>query len=357
MVTTLMGNSHTAYLAQSRFSALDGLRAISILGVIWQHTAPSWVNSDWMHLGTHGLALFFAISGFLITTLLLREQDQNGQINLKYFYIKRALRIFPLYYLVLILYIAVVFFLEKDAAARAAFFWNLPFFATFTSNLFVPLTDGRVIFYFAWSLAVEEQFYLLWPPVLLMLGASHRMKGTFCLALLLIAQACATGQFWVFNSMSITIAAGAGLALGLHHPKSHAVLSRVLGQQWSALAIALLMGFCMAMWPTASIVVRLLCVALVGACVIKPGYNNRCAVVYFLNLKWLTHIGSISYGMYLLHMLCKNVATKGLGVFNMPTNGLAVFCLTVALSIGLAHVSFVYFESFFLAIKKKRLLK
>src|SRR6185369_11900809 len=73
------------------------------------------------------------------------------------------LRIFPLYFVVLLVYVASVALFEHDASARQGFFSNLRYFATFTSNWFVAHDSSRVIFYFAWSLAAEEQFYLCWP--------------------------------------------------------------------------------------------------------------------------------------------------------------------------------------------------
>jgi peptidoglycan/LPS O-acetylase OafA/YrhL len=146
------------------FSCLDGLRAFSIVAVIWHHTADVAVPESWtlLHAGNRGVTLFFAISAFLISTLLLRAKEK-GAIDVPRFWARRALRILPLYYAVLALYVVVVMFLERDAAARAVFFSNLPAFATFTANWFVDLDGPRVIFYFAWSLAAEEQFYLCWP--------------------------------------------------------------------------------------------------------------------------------------------------------------------------------------------------
>jgi peptidoglycan/LPS O-acetylase OafA/YrhL len=108
-------------------------------------------------VGAQGVSLFFASSGFLITTLLLREKARNSRIDLKAFYVRRSLRIFPLYYGVLLVHIALVTLLERDSVTGQAFYDNLIYFATCTSNLFVPL-DGRVIFYFAWSVAAEEPF-------------------------------------------------------------------------------------------------------------------------------------------------------------------------------------------------------
>src|SRR5437016_302345 len=75
------------------------------------------------------------------------------------------LRIFPIYYAVLAAYCLLVWKFEQDGVARETFFNNLPAFATFTANWFVNLDNARVIFYFAWSLAAEEQFYLVWPLI------------------------------------------------------------------------------------------------------------------------------------------------------------------------------------------------
>src|SRR4051812_45786402 len=148
---------HARFLSQKRFGSLDGLRAACIVTIVWTHTAPSWVNATLAHIGSQGVTLFFAISGFLITTLLLRERTRNAGIDIRSFYVRRVLRIFPLYYTVLAIYVSVVTVMERHTAAGDAFFGHLIYFATCTSNLFVPL-EGRVIFYFAWSVAAEAQF-------------------------------------------------------------------------------------------------------------------------------------------------------------------------------------------------------
>src|SRR5437764_5780551 len=98
---------HQDYLNTKYFGALDGLRCISILMVIGFHCQLTCTR--FFHTGQYGVSLFFVISGFLITTLLLREQMTSGQISLKQFYIRRTLRIFPLYYATLIIYIGLVF--------------------------------------------------------------------------------------------------------------------------------------------------------------------------------------------------------------------------------------------------------
>lgn len=146
----------------SRLYSLDGLRAISILLVLVGHLSHtdqfqksiSYYNYyDWSDFGVH---IFFVISGFLITTLLLKEESGYGKIGLKNFYIRRFLRIFPAYY----------FFLFCIYLMNLKFNLNIKSFTaplTFTTGL--PIFDGRAGWTLGhtWSLAVEEQFYILYP--------------------------------------------------------------------------------------------------------------------------------------------------------------------------------------------------
>ena len=343
-----MSRQFSDYLSNKRFASLDGLRAISIFAVIWHHTAPAGVPAILADIGAQGVQLFFAISGFLITTLLQRENARNGRIALKAFYLRRALRIFPLYYGTLLLYIVVVAVLERHSPYGQAFFTNLPYFATYTSNLFVPL-DGRVIFYFAWSLAAEEQFYLIWPPLLLLAGSATRAS----LLLSGVLLACIAGQLsghTLLSAVPLPIVIGALLAIGLHHQSSFLKLHQLLGQRWSAPLIGLCLLLSLISQSVPGFVSSLLFVALVGSCVI----NETHAGSALLRLKPVAYIGSISYGMYMLHMLCKNLVVKLAGLSGMAevfNAGIGVFLLTSALAIIAASISFTYYESWFLKQK------
>jgi peptidoglycan/LPS O-acetylase OafA/YrhL len=147
--------------------SLDGLRGISIGLVVLTHLQnttglPTVLLSPLLDHGLLGVKIFFAISGFLITQLIAQEMKDTGQLSLKLFYIRRALRIFPAFYV----YLAVV-------AVVASLHWldipprNLLFAATYTMNYVV---DGRWETGHLWSLAVEEQFYLAWPWTIRALG-------------------------------------------------------------------------------------------------------------------------------------------------------------------------------------------
>jgi peptidoglycan/LPS O-acetylase OafA/YrhL len=151
--------------------SLDGMRAISILLVIVAHTSQNyarWINipvGSYLLFAHLGVSVFFVISGFLITSLLLKELDATGTIAIKRFYVRRAFRIFPpfYFYLAIILVLALVGLFPTPL--RAFFFA-----ATYTSDYYLGPGSGSGSLQHLWSLSVEEQFYLLWPAALLLLG-------------------------------------------------------------------------------------------------------------------------------------------------------------------------------------------
>src|ERR1700722_8365542 len=157
-----------------RIASLDGLRAISIALVVGYHAinAATQVKSHrdyvgpWEHLfnGGLGVSIFFVISGFLITHLLLREMKKSGTISLKDFYIRRTFRIWPAFFfylgiIVLLYWMHLIGIARRGVVAAGAFVYN-----------YVPHVGNPLVAH-SWSLSVEEQFYLFWPVVLLALGS------------------------------------------------------------------------------------------------------------------------------------------------------------------------------------------
>src|ERR1700680_1591869 len=151
-------------LTQMRIPGLDGIRALSILLVLFAHLADG--VSPWSQYGGFGVESFFVLSGFLITWLLCLEEDKRGVISLPSFYARRALRILPPAFL----YIAAASILGLFGLANVA--RNEPLYCIFfIRNLMA--NGGQHLGHF-WSLAIEEQFYLLWPLGFLLLRSDKR---------------------------------------------------------------------------------------------------------------------------------------------------------------------------------------
>ncbi len=160
----------------SRIPSLDGFRALSILFVLCAHVqgqrgfeANDFFISGIVNLGSLGVRTFFVISGFLITSLLLKEESKRGTIALGRFYFRRTLRIFPAYYV----FVAIVLLVSRSGVIHvdSADFW---YAATYT----LDYRQG-ISWYLGhgWSLSIEEQFYLLWPSLLLLFGSRRAMLG------------------------------------------------------------------------------------------------------------------------------------------------------------------------------------
>lgn len=189
-----MNNKPIAPLLPTHIPSLDGLRAVSIGLVLLAHAAatagaPSWLDRpEIVSLGNVGVRFFFVISGFLITTLLLRDIERYGQVRLKLFYLRRALRILPAF----LCYVGVMWSLYLGGVIKLNFHVpsrqhvetaipDLLHALTFTANY---AHDYNWYFNHLWTLSVEEQFYLLWPFTLCFLGL-QRGLAIGCAILLL----------------------------------------------------------------------------------------------------------------------------------------------------------------------------
>ncbi|GAB0155177.1 acyltransferase [Chryseobacterium sp. Alg-005] len=154
-----------------RFYGLDHLRAVAILLVLLYHYRafghPSWVD-EYGRFGWTGVDLFFVLSGFLISNILFKEIKEHNAINLKVFFIKRFFRIIPPYLFTLFLYFYFIGFREREALPPL---WK---FITFTQNFGLDVIHEGT-FSHAWSLCIEEQFYLVLPVILLILTRSKRL--------------------------------------------------------------------------------------------------------------------------------------------------------------------------------------
>ena len=170
--------------SRSRVSAwvhmpgLDGVRAIAVVAVLLFHADPTWLPGGFL-----GVDVFFTLSGFLITSLLLAELDATGGLRFGRFYLRRARRLLPALFLVLVATALLAVTVAQDAAERvredavAAFFYVTNWWYVLHGQSYFEATGRPPMLQHLWSLAVEEQFYFIWPVLLFGLWRLGRRRG------------------------------------------------------------------------------------------------------------------------------------------------------------------------------------
>lgn len=337
---------------------LDGLRAFAVVAVMARH----WLPERWqfgLPLET-GVQLFFVLSGFLITGILLDGRAGVGlRCNarvIRNFYVRRFLRIFPLYYLVVGL--ALWFGVPH---LRETVWWHLGYASNFC--FYWHAGYGTSIGHF-WSLAVEEQFYLVWPFVILLVPA-WRLWGVVLLLCLVGPLYRYAGGLWSglghfavgtpgsFDSLAL----GAGLALGLRLRPAWfgwwvrwrwvlawvAVAGFVVVDQWGAVSWAVGQGL------------SLFLISVLYVVLIHDGsLGFRGVVGRLFDLRVVRYVGKISYGLYVLHNFAGLVTMPLLRAFpllgNVPGSVLVINAL---LTFAAAALSWHFYESRMNALKHR----
>jgi peptidoglycan/LPS O-acetylase OafA/YrhL len=346
------------------FGCLDGLRCLSIVAVVWHHTASGVFERFWpaTRLGFLGVDLFFEISGFLIVTILLRERDATGSISLRRFYARRALRIFPLYYGLLGVCALLYFVVRPHTPNAVAFRNDLPFLLTYLTNWF----HASGLLGITWSLSAEEQFYLLWPAVEKWLA---RFSMYVLLGVIAVSQIIHFHlldpqlQRWfgwspdepgMLRETTFTpICLGVLLAHLLHDPRAYARIARWLGARICApFWLMVLILLCNVLrgdlrgWGRLSVHITVF--FLLASCVVRE--DNGLAKI----LMWrpVARVGILSYGIYLLHPFAMDFARRGLNLVKSDS-AVVYFLATLAVAVGLAELSYRFYETPFLRMKIK----
>jgi peptidoglycan/LPS O-acetylase OafA/YrhL len=287
------------------YPALDGLRGLAVLGVMACHTLYRPFVLGWM-----GVPLFFALSGFLITGILLRSKERPDYF--RRFYKRRALRIFPIYYL----YIAVSLLVGLYLSQPSHDLWRAVIYIQNYREPGVPQAIPGFFGGHTWSLAVEEQFYLLWPLLVWLLSRAWLFRACVLLVIgslvfrLWAFETSRDPSLWILYgwlpSNIDCLATGAIVAI-LHHEKRlharHMLVAMIAG----GLALAfLILRLPYAAWQTSDIWLHVkantaLNTALAVLCAAAVGY---WAVRPMNPWTWrpLMRVGRISYGLYLYHV-------------------------------------------------------
>ena len=300
------------YQSSKYFPALDGFRAASCLLIItWHAEFLGWHALN----GYSGVASFFVLSGYLITTLALREEVRRGVISVKAFYVRRTFRIFPAYFLVLLAYCVIIYGLNIQSSIdnRPAFGMALPYYLFYMNEYsaegVMDLYGVFPPFFHSWSLGIEEKFYLIWP--LLGFALLHRnMAGRLAIAGGIVA------IYYLFQTHPIvgmlrlshysSILIGCMLAVLMEHRPSYNVLSRLATTPIHIASLVLLLFVHLAQTHGENdVFVKVypyfVAVFLIGL------VAGRTPCTALFKLKIMSYLGLRTYGLYLVHVLAQNV--------------------------------------------------
>lgn len=291
-----------------RIPSLDGMRAISILIVILGHSSDS-LNSPAVlrylgHLGNYGVRCFFVISGYLITTLLLKEWDKTGKISISNFYARRMLRIFPAAFT----YIGIIAICSWFHLLRLKP-WDLLCAVTYTINYrYNPAHWFRHL----WSLAVEEQFYLLWPCLLWLAGRKIARRAALAsivlvpvIRLLMVCYFHASDSALTkhFEAVADTLAIGCLLAMYYDRLGNSCWYIRFQASWlfWFFSLVCLIGGNGLYLIRPVLFYVLGQSLANLGTvlCIDWAIRNHNKGVAILLNTRPMIYIGLISYSLYL----------------------------------------------------------
>lgn len=369
-------NNKTLY-----FVSLDGLRSIACVLVIISHSFSTYRDlnftshnylsiaiKSFLTLGGEGVSIFFVLSGFLITYLLLKEYSNKNSINLRHFYIRRTLRIWPLFYAV-VLYALFIYPLIASMAGinhdqNGDILMNLLFLNNF--DLLQLAENGNVGFnqqlQITWSVAIEEQFYLIWPLLFIIMV---RFKRYFLIFPILFI---AVFIFKYHSNSNVnyfhSIAAAGDLLIGCLSAflifLNVKILTFFKTQKNNRRIIIYIIGICFLInkpFLYDYIPIHYILRFFYAFAILDQAFNSN-NLLKLENLKSITTLGKYTYGMYLLHPIPLLFSKHILDYADLSYKqnlivSIGLFITTLSVTVIMSYLSYHYFESYFLKLKRK----
>ena len=359
------------------FSNLDGLRFLAFLAVFFAHSfwteydsikQNAWysVVKEVTYKGVTGVNFFFVLSGFLITYLLLQESYNSGKINISSFYMRRILKIWPLYYIVVLVGFVLVPFVQSFIGQPSPEKSHLFYFLFFIGNFDVLPTSA--VLGVLWSIAVEEQFYFVWP---LIFAALHKKYYKYIFPVIiaisipiqLLPYSKQGSLLWSSPFVCMgDLAIGGWAAYGVFNSSRFRELILGLSRPFIVVVYAAGILFLLFMYQLNNISVffsafsrTILCVFF-AFIILEQNYakNSFYKVSNFRNI---SKLGLYTYSLYMTHMMCLYVINKIFDVLNLNTEVYQVVFLQTLISfiasIIVGWLSYLVIEKRFLSLKKR----
>ena len=343
---------------------LDGVRALAVLGVLLYHGDLTWMQGGFL-----GVDVFFVLSGFLITTLIVEEYSRTGRIDFKRFYLARARRLLPALLLMLVVVGMLAAFIYRDSAASfradaiASLFYVTNWWYVFSDTSYFEAIGRPPFLAHLWSLAVEEQFYLIWPAVTLLLLRWRGRRGVFYVALVgaLLStawmaflaitngypqEADPSRAYFGSDSHIMGLLLGAALAMVWRPGRLSTRLTAGAKAVITAIGIVSLLTVIWFFWQVgeySNFIYRGGFLVLSGVvCVLIAAASHPGAPFgRMLGSQPWRYIGQRSYGLYLYHWPIYVITRPDLDI---PLDGPALLGLRLGLTFLVAELSFRYVE-------------
>lgn len=320
-------------------------------------------------LGDLGVILFFSLSGFLITYLLLMEKSHTQKVSIVDFYIRRILRIWPLYFFLIVLGLFIlpsVSFLDVGATHSSmpmGSWWKMAaFYLAILPNVAVKVYPAVAFIGHTWSIGVEEQFYYIWPWLVklsknilaaLISVIVFYLFILFCLEY--IRYLYPDSRFWdifwnVWMTASIDCMAIGGIFAWLYFHQKQAIL-KILYHPYFHIGIIVLTIIMIAMGVRFPILHHEIYALLFSIIILNLSTNPQ--PILNMENRWMNYLGKISYGIYMYHVLCIVLAYKITLFFLGSHNNIVYYLLSIAFTILLSSISYEYMEARFIHLKSK----
>jgi peptidoglycan/LPS O-acetylase OafA/YrhL len=367
------------------FPNLDGVRFIAFMAVFLEHSGDQWTdhfpkfkNPGYrfihfiLNMGSEGVSLFFVLSGFLITYLIIKEKDTEGHFNVFFFYMRRILRTWPLYYLLLLLNFTAFVWLCQYLNWQPTP-WNPMLVVFFLTNfniieLHKAGVQGKSIIRSTWSVAIEEQFYLVWPLIFL-LSSKKIFKYIFPSVIIFSyvfrfiyrhdSYMLYYHPFAVFGDLAL----GGMCAYYAYYSEIFKKFFKLLNKAY--IILIYLFGIIWLFFVDETqhseniyFLFRIISCSFFAFIIIEQNYSDNSFYKFSRN-HFLSKWGKYTYGLYLLHYpVIISVRVLTYRLFPGFNPGIFIYefafrIVSLILSMAISYLSYSYFEQRFLKLKKR----